>query len=135
MMQQVGQIAPSGLGLACMLGINIGAATTADVLTASALRRIGDLDSIKAAHGLRGAIAAVIGSGQFLLGVAFMAFSFFSLLFTLSHVDVSLVAPAVGSLTFLSNAVAAKIFLQERVDQRRWVSALLVCCGVALLKR
>lgn len=128
-------IGPSGVALAGMLAVNVGAATTADVLTASALRRIGDLDTIKAQHGLRGAITAVIGSGRFLLGVGVMAISFFSLLYTLSHVDVSLVAPAVGSLTFVSNAVAAKIFLKERVDQRRWVSALLVCCGVALLKR
>ena len=125
---------PTGLALACMLGVNVAAATTADVLTASALRRIGDLDVIKAECGLRGAVLAVLGSGRFLLGVAAMAFSFFSLLFTLSHADVSLVAPAAGSLTFVSNAVAAKIFLKERVDQRRWASALLVCCGVALLK-
>ncbi len=127
-------IGPTGLALTSMLAVNVVAATTADVLTASALRHIGDLDIIKAERGLRGAIVAVIGSGRFLLGVAVMAVSFFSLLFTLSHVDVSLVAPAVGSLTFVSNAIAAKIFLKERVDHRRWASALLVCCGVALLK-
>ena len=60
--------------------------------------------------------------------------SFFSLLFTLSHADVSLVAPAAGSLTFVTNAIAARIFLKERVDRRRWVAAIFVCCGVALLK-
>src|ERR1700760_2143815 len=117
-----------------MLGVNVAAATTADVLTASALRRIGDLDVIKAEGGLRGARLAGLASGPFLLGGGAMAFSFFSLLFTLSHADVSLVAPAAGSLTFVSNAVAAKIFLKERVDRRRWVAAIFVCCGVALLK-
>ncbi len=124
----------SGWAIACMLAVNITLATCGDVLTASALRRIGDLDHIKAARGLSGAIAAVVGNRIFLLGVLAMALSFFALLFTLSHADVSLVAPAAGSLTFVSNAVAAKIFLKEKVDHRRWLAALMVCCGVALLK-
>jgi drug/metabolite transporter (DMT)-like permease len=29
--------------------------------------------------------------------------------------------------------VLAKYFLKERIDWRRWVGALLVSCGVALL--
>lgn len=124
----------SGLAIACMLAVNVTAATVGDVLTASALRNLGDLDEVKAQRGLHGAILAVAGNGRFLLGVLAMAVSFFSLLFTLSHADVSLVAPAAGSLTFVSNAVAAKIFLKERVDRRRWIAALLVCCGVSLLK-
>lgn len=127
-------IGPSGLALSSMIAVNVATATSGDILTASALRSIGDLDVIKAKSGLQGAIAAVVGNGRFLLGVLCMALSFFSLLFTLSHVDVSLVAPAVGSLTFISNAFAAKLFLNERVNRRRWVAALLVCCGVALLK-
>ena len=45
----------------------------------------------------------------------------------------SLVAPAAASLTFIGNAFAAKIFLHERVDQRRWIAAVLVAGGVALL--
>ena len=125
---------PTGLALACMLGVNVGAATTADVLTASALRRIGDLDVIKARSGFLGAAFTVLRNPRFLAGFASMAVSFFSLLFTLSHADVSLVAPAAGSLTFVSNAIAARIFLKERVDRRRWVAAIFVCCGVALLK-
>ena len=59
-------------------------AIAGDVLTAGAMRRIGDLDRIRAASGLFGAVKAVTGSGMFLLGVMAMATSFFSLLFTLS---------------------------------------------------
>jgi drug/metabolite transporter (DMT)-like permease len=47
---------------------------------------------------------------------------------------VSLIAPAAGSLTFVSNAVAARWLLHENVDRRRWLAAIFVCCGVALLK-
>ncbi len=108
-------------------------AIAGDVLTAGAMRRIGDLDMIRAHSGIFGAIKAVTGSGLFLLGVLSMALSFFTLLFTLSNVDVSLAAPASASLTFIGNAAAAKLFLKENVDRRRWIAAIFVCIGVALL--
>ena len=44
---------------------------------------------------MRGAISAVVSEGRFLAGAACMALSFFSLLFSLSHADVSLIARAV----------------------------------------
>jgi len=110
-----------------------GTAVAGDVLTAGAMRQIGDLDDIRAVAGLPGAIKAVVSNPIFLLGVLCMAASFFTLLFTLSNVDLSLAAPASASLTFMGNAIAAKIFLKENVDQRRWLAALFVCAGVALL--
>jgi drug/metabolite transporter (DMT)-like permease len=124
----------SGLAVSAMVAAIVVSATAGDVLIAAAMRRIGDLDEIRAARGLSGAIFAVLGSGRFLGGVGCMAISFFSLLFSLSHADVSLIAPAAGSLTFVSNAVAAKWILHENVDRRRWLAAVFVCCGVALLK-
>lgn len=108
-------------------------ATVGDVMIAAAMRAIGDLDEIKAQSGLWGAIVAVLTSARFVLGVTFMALSFFSLLFALSHAELSLIAPAATSLTFVTNAIAAKIFLKENVDHRRWIAAVLVCAGVALM--
>ena len=124
----------SGAAIALMIGAIVLTATAGDVLLASAMRAVGDLDHIKADRGLRGAIWAVVSEGRFLAGGTCMALSFFSLLFALSRADVSLIAPAAGSLTFVSNAVAAKWVLHENVDRRRWLAAALVCCGVALLK-
>jgi drug/metabolite transporter (DMT)-like permease len=124
----------TGLELAAMLSVNVATATAGDILIASAFRQIGDFDVVMARGGLFSAIFAVIRNLRFLIGFAAMAVSFFSLLFTLSHADVSLVAPAAGSLTFVTNAIAARVFLKERVDRRRWVAAIFVCCGVALLK-
>jgi drug/metabolite transporter (DMT)-like permease len=69
----------------------------------------------------------------FFAGVFFLALAFFALLFALNHLDLSLVAPASASLTLVTNAVAAKIFLKENVDRRRWTSAVLVCIGVYFL--
>jgi drug/metabolite transporter (DMT)-like permease len=128
-------IHPHGLATATMIASIVVWATAGDVLTASAMRRIGDLDVIRAHSGLPGAIRAVITSWRFCSGVLCMALSFFSLLFALSHADLSLVAPASASLTFASNAVAAKFFLHENVDRRRWLAVLFVCIGVGLLAR
>jgi len=114
-------------------------ATTAiagDVLTARAMRRIGDLDAIRAHSGLPGAIRAVISEPSFILGVTAMAASFFSLLFALAPpAPVSLIAPATASLTYIGNALVARTFLHENVDRRRWVAAVLVCIGVYLITK
>lgn len=108
-------------------------ATAGDVLIASAMRHIGDLDRIRAASGIPGAAKAVLASPRFGLGVLCMALSFFSMLFALSHGELTLIGPAAASLTFVTNAVAAKFFLGENVDRRRWLAAVFVCIGVALL--
>ena len=64
-----------------------------------------------------------------------MALNFFALLFTLSVVDLSLAAPATASLTYIGNAAAAKVFLKENVDRRRWLAVLFVAIGVVLLAK
>lgn len=107
--------------------------TTGEVLTAAAMKSIGDLDLIRARSGLTGAIRAVTSSPLFLSGVFFLALAFFSLLFALNQLNLSLVAPASASLTLVTNAIAGKIFLKENVDRRRWAAAALVCVGVYLL--
>lgn len=108
-------------------------ATAGDVLIAAAMRQVGDLDLIRKRTGLGGAILAVLRTPLLFAGIACMALSFFSLLFALSGADLSLVAPATASLTFVSAALAAKLFLHEDVNLRRWLAALCVCIGVALL--
>ena len=107
--------------------------TTGEVLTAAAMKSIGDLDEIRARSGMSGAIKAVVTCPLFSAGVFFLAVAFFALLFALNHLNLSLVAPAAASLTLVTNAIAGKIFLKENVDRRRWAAALLVCVGVYLL--
>ncbi|HEY0784409.1 MAG TPA: EamA family transporter [Acidobacteriaceae bacterium] len=123
----------SRLAIAGMVGSIVSFATVGDLLIASAMRHLGDLDAIRAARGMKGTIVAVITSVRFLGGVLAMACSFFALLFALSHAPVSLIGPASASLTFVTNAVAAKFFLKENVDRKRWIAAVFVCLGVALL--
>jgi len=118
---------------AAMIAMIVLTSTTGEVLTAAAMKSIGDLDVIRAHSGLKGAIRAVLTSPLFFAGVFFLALAFFSLLFALNHLNLSLVGPASASLTLVTNAVAGKIFLKENVDRRRWTAAVLVCVGVYLL--
>jgi drug/metabolite transporter (DMT)-like permease len=104
-----------------------------DVVLARAMKQVGDVHDLWDRYGLWTVVGRVLSNPNFFFGVAAMAAAFFSLLFSLSWGDVSLVAPAAASLTFIGNACAAKIFLHEKVDRRRWIAALLVAGGVALL--
>jgi drug/metabolite transporter (DMT)-like permease len=99
------------------------------------MRGVGDLDEIRAHSGLIGAIRAVLTNPMFLGGALCMALNFFAMLFTLSIVDLSLAGPATGSITYIGNAAAAKLFLKENVDSRRWLAVVFVCAGVYLLSK
>lgn len=130
-------IAPSGVSgvwaAAGMIAAIVLTSTTGEVLTAAAMKSIGDLDDIRAKSGMKGAIRAVVTCPTFFAGVFFLALAFFALLFALNHLDLSFVAPASASLTLVTNAIAGRFFLHENVDGRRWASAVLVCVGVYFL--
>ena len=104
-----------------------------DILMTRAMKQVGDMHELWRRSGLWSIVGRVLSNPNFFLGVSAMALAFFSLLFALSWGDVSLVAPAAASLTFIGNAFAAKVFLHEKVDRRRWIAASLVAAGVALL--
>ncbi len=110
-------------------------AISGECLIAAAMRSLGDLDIIRARSGMVGTIRAVLSSPLFLIGALCMALNFFAMLFTLSIVELSLAAPATASLTYVGNAVAAKLFLRENVDRRRWLAVGFVCAGVFLLAK
>ncbi|MFZ0744338.1 MAG: EamA family transporter [Terracidiphilus sp.] len=116
-----------------MIAAIVLSSTTGEVLTAAAMKSIGDLDDIRARAGIKGAIRAVVTCPMFFSGVSFLALAFFALLFALNHLNLSLVAPASASLTLVTNAIAARLFLKENVDRRRWTAAVLVCIGVYFL--
>jgi drug/metabolite transporter (DMT)-like permease len=104
-----------------------------DVLLARAMKQVGDVHALLRSAGVWTVVGRVASNPNIFMGVAAMTVAFFTLLFALSWGDLSLVAPAAASLTFIGNAFAAKIFLHEKVDRRRWIAAVLVAAGVALL--
>ena len=104
-----------------------------DVLLSRGMKQIGDVGRLRRRRGFTFVMLQILRNRYFLIGVACMALSFYSLLFGLSWNEVSLIGPAAASLTFVANAFAAKIFLHERVDRRRWAAALFVAAGVVLM--
>jgi drug/metabolite transporter (DMT)-like permease len=118
-----------------VIGFVAALAVAGEVLIASGMKDLGDLDIIRARSGLLGAIRAVLTNAKFVTGALCMAFNFFAMLFALSIADLSLVGPAIASLTYIGNAIAAKLVLGEKVDQRRWLATGFVAVGVALLTR
>ncbi len=104
-----------------------------DVLLSRAMKQIGDLGQMRRRRGLFFVGLLIVRNRYFLLGVACMTLAFYSLLYGLSWNNVSLIGPAAASLTFVANAIAARIFLHEHVDRRRWTAALLVAAGVVLM--
>lgn len=113
-------------------------AITGECLIAAGMRGLGDLDRLRTRPGLLGylgPVRAVLSNPPFLIGALCMALNFFAMLYTLSIVELSLAAPAIASLTYIGNTVAAKLFLHENVDRRRWLAALFVCAGVVLLSK
>ena len=110
-------------------------AVVGEVLIAAGMRQVGDLDEVRARRGLIGTIGAVLSNAKFVMGALCMALNFFAMLFALSVADLSLAAPAIAALTYIGNAFAAKIFLRENVDGRRWLATMFVAFGVALLSR
>ena len=107
--------------------------TAGDILLARAMKQVGDLGALRRARGLFAVVKAAMTNVNMLAALLFFAVGFFTLLVSLSWADLSLVVPATASLTFVTNAIAAMLFLREDVDTRRWVANILVCIGVALL--
>ena len=115
------------------IGLIVLTSTTGDVLLAHSMKRVGDVGELWKRRGALAVLGRVLRTPTFALGLMAMAVAFYSLLFGLSWGNLSLVVPASASLTFVANAVAARIFLHERVGRRRWIAALLVAGGVVLM--
>jgi drug/metabolite transporter (DMT)-like permease len=109
------------------------ASTTGDVLLSYSMKRVGHVGDLWKQRGMLAVFGRMLTTPTFPLGVMAMGVAFYSLLFGLSWGNLSLVVPASASLTFVANAVAARIFLHEHVGRRRWIAALLVAGGVILM--
>src|SRR5580658_9797622 len=115
------------------IGVIILASTTGDVLLSYSMKRVGDVGELWKQRGVVAVIGRILATPTFALGLMAMGVAFYSLLFGLSWGNLSLVVPTSASLTFVANAVAASVFLPDRVGRRRWIAALLVAAGVVLM--
>ena len=115
------------------IGLIVLASTTGDVLLSYSMKRVGDVSQLWKRRGILAMIGHILATPTFALCLMAMGVAFYSLLFGLSWGNLSLVVPASSSLTFVANAIAARVFLHERVGRRRWIAALLVAGGVVLM--
>ncbi|HUS20110.1 MAG TPA: hypothetical protein VMZ25_10710 [Terriglobales bacterium] len=107
--------------------------TAGDVFLAKAMTTIGDLGALRKRSGVWACVMAVLKSALFWIAIVNMALSFFSLLTALNWANLSFVGPASSAMTFVANIVAARVFLREQVDRRRWIATAMVCAGILLI--
>jgi len=109
----------------------VGSTVLADVLQSVEMKRHGEVEDFR--PGKLGGLLATLARRKYLvLAVFFMAISFFAFMKLLTFADLSFAVP-VTAASFVLETAAAKLFLREVVDGRRWAAVGLVACGVALL--
>lgn len=107
------------------------AGTVGELCVTRAMKKVGEVHDFRPRF-LVGVIARAFRVSWMWLGIALMAFGFFSLLAMLSLENVSFVIP-VTALNYFVGAVGGRWMLGERIVLQRWFGVLLVCLGVALV--
>lgn len=102
-----------------------------DVFITKGMKQLGEISTLHVGR-LLGTAGRAITNPYFLIGVLFMAVSYFSFLGALRLADLSLVLPAT-SISFVITTIGARLFLREKINGVRWAGILLVCIGVALI--
>jgi len=116
---------------ALMIALVVLGGSVGDVFITKGMKQIGEIATLNVRELLRIA-GRTLANKWFLVGVWFMAVSFFSFLAVLSWADLSLVLPAT-SISFVITTIGAKLYLRETISPVRWAGILLVCIGVALI--
>src|SRR5262245_49960954 len=101
------------------------------VFLSKGLKQIGEASQINFGEVSRLVVRGAT-NGNVLLGVAFEAVFFGTLLYLMSRWDVSFVWP-LTSLGFVLTTLAAKFILHENVSVVRWSGVCLIVAGAALI--
>ena len=102
-----------------------------DVFITKGMKQVGEIQTLHPGR-LLGTAGRALTNRYFLIGVLFMAVSYFSFLGALRLADLSLVLPAT-SVSFVITTIGARLFLHEKISPTRLVGIVLVCAGVALI--
>ena len=116
---------------AAMIAIVVLGGSAGDVFITKGMKQIGEISTMHLGKLARVALR-VLTNVNFLIGIFFMACSFFAFLAVLSWADLSFVLPAT-SLSFVITTIGAKFFLKEEISRLRLAGTVLVCLGVALI--
>src|SRR5262249_21299695 len=108
----------------------IACSSIGEILLAKGIRRVGDLSLLP--KELVRALSRMVRNPYLFGAVACLAISFFSFIALLSYSDLSFIAP-LTSVCYITKTVGAHFFLQERISRERWLGALTVAFGVAVI--
>lgn len=81
---------------------------------------------------LRRLLRSLIHNRHVIGGLVAMAVAFFALISLLSIADLSFAVPATAA-SYLLETILAEVILKEEVHWQRWLGAVMVAAGVALL--
>jgi drug/metabolite transporter (DMT)-like permease len=110
-----------------LVGAVVGSTVACDLLQSWDMKRHGEVHDF---HPRR--VARLFARWPLALSVVFMAISFFAFLQLLALEDLSFAVPATAA-SLVVETLLAQTVLRETVEPRRWVGAVLVAGGVALL--
>jgi len=116
-----------------LVALMVGATVLGDLLQSIEMKRHGEIENFHPRGWLR-LFGTLVQKRFLILGIGFMAVSFFAFMTLLETADLSFAVP-VSAATLVFETILAKFVLKERVDSRRWAGAVLVACGVALLTK
>lgn len=114
-----------------LVAIIVASTTIGDILQSVEMKRHGAIEEFHPS-GLGATIAGLARRPYLLWAIFCMAVSFFSFMLLLSVADLSFAVPATAA-SYVVETILARVLLKEEIDYRRWVGALLVAGGVALL--
>jgi drug/metabolite transporter (DMT)-like permease len=116
---------------ALLIALVVLGGSAGDVFITKGMKQLGEIHTLHVGR-LLGIAGRALTNRYFLIGVFFMAASYFSFLGALRLADLSLVLPAT-SVSFVITTVGARLFLNEKISPTRLAGIVLVCAGVALI--
>jgi len=114
-----------------LVGFIIACSTASDLLNTAGMRVHGEVTDFKP-KGILRFVQGLFGNSYVLGGVLALVLSFFALMSLLSIAPVSFALPATAG-SFLIETALAKAIFKEDVHWQRWLGAVVVGLGVALL--
>lgn len=114
-----------------LVGVIMLCNAVADVCNAAGMKHQGEVEHF-GPRDFGAMLRKIFHNRLVLVGAIALGVAFFALLSLLSISDVSFAVPATAG-SFLLETVLARFVLREDVSAARWVGALLVATGVALL--
>jgi drug/metabolite transporter (DMT)-like permease len=114
-----------------LVAIIVVTTTVKDILQAIAMRRHGEIHDFR--PGALGKVLRLMAVNRnIIVSMVCSGISFFAFLRLVAIADLSFAVPATAG-SYVLETILAKYVLKEQVDSLRWIGAMLVACGVALV--